>query len=265
MKKIVAIIQARMGSSRLPNKIMFEVLNKPLIAWMVSRARFSSHIDEIVIATTKNKSDDVIEKWANEEGIRIYRGSESDVLDRYYKCAVFCQAEIIIRLTSDCPLIDPEIIDSMLQLYKENNFDYISNSEPYPSSWPDGMDVSIFNMPSLQTAWKKANLPSEREHVTFYFWKNPNLFKCYKFDNKMDMSKYRVTIDYEEDYILIKNIIEAFGENNVLSYSGASMSKIINFLNDNPKIFELNSKYYHGIGWESALNRDKNYLAGEGK
>ena len=255
--KIVAIIQARMGSTRLPDKVLLPVLGKPLLGWMLGRVAKCSEIDDIIVATTTDPRDNNIVHFAQSIGCKTYRGSEDDVLDRYYQAASLVSADVIIRITADCPLLDPQVLDQMIRYFTSEELDFLSNSEPLPSSWPDGMDVSIVNFDSLQLAWKQAVKPSEREHVTFYFWNNPSLFKCKRIEHEPNWSKYRVTIDYQEDFDLIKAIIEHFDNSGHAGINDVLMKDIVNFLNENPALYNLNEKYTRGMGWKPALERDK--------
>ena len=257
--KTVAIIQARMGSTRLPNKVLMPVLGKPLLGWMLNRVSSCKEVDEIIVATTTDSGDDAIAQYAQSVGCRLYRGSEEDVLDRYYQAACLVRSDAIVRITADCPLLDPKVLGAMIRRFAVGDFDFLSNSEPLPSSWPDGMDVSIISFDALTMAWQKAVKPSDREHVTFYFWNNPAEFKCSRIDHKPDWSKYRITIDYPEDFELIKTIIEHFctGAGDLLAISNVSMEEIVTFLEATPDVFGLNEKYTRGLGWKPALERDK--------
>lgn len=167
---ITAIIQARMGSTRFPGKVLKEILGKSILWHLISRIEKAKLINEIVIATTKNEIDRPILKFAEENGIKSYAGSEEDVLDRYYQAAKKFSADPIVRITADCPLMDPEVIDSVVQFYLDNKYDYVANTLE-PITFPDGMDVEVFSFKNLEKIWKEAILPSQREHVTFYFWK----------------------------------------------------------------------------------------------
>jgi spore coat polysaccharide biosynthesis protein SpsF len=258
---VIAIIQARMSSTRLPGKVLMPVLGKPVLHWMLERVSLSKEIDEVILATTTSKCDDQIEEFALSVGCHFYRGSEDDVLDRYYQAAnsLAESPSAIVRLTGDCPLIDPNIIDNMINNYKENNFDFLSNSEPLPSSWPDGMDVSVISFEALKKAWAESVIPSEREHVTFHFWNNPHDFKCHRVEHVPSLSKYRLTLDYIEDFYLIKNIIEFF-ENQGECMKKVSMDDIIKYINENIGLFEINSMFTRGLGWQDSFARDKNKI-----
>ncbi len=207
MKK-VAIIQARMTSTRLPGKVLKEVLGKPLLAYQIERVKRSKLVDEIVIATTINETDIPIVNLCDKLGIKYYRGSEEDVLSRYYEAAVIAKADIIIRLTSDCPVIDPYVIDQVINYYliSNNNYDYVSNS--LVRTFPRGMDTEVFSFEALVNAYYNAKKKYEREHVTPYIYQNTDKFQIANVENKSNESKYRWTVDTEEDFLLIKKIIE---------------------------------------------------------
>jgi spore coat polysaccharide biosynthesis protein SpsF len=257
--KIVAIIQARMGSSRLPSKVLKPVMGKPLLGWMLDRLSGCNKLDDIIVATTTHDNDDVIEKFVNDYGRQVYRGSQEDVLDRYYRAASIHQADVIVRITADCPLLDPIIVDEMVTRFTHLDLDFLSNSEPLPSAWPDGMDVSIMSFEALSMAWRDSIKPSDREHVTFYFWNNLNLFKCKREDHNPDLSRYRLTIDYQEDFDLLRKIIEHFGRKSHDRIKSISMLEIIDFLQQNPEIFGLNEMHKRGSGWESSFELDKKF------
>ncbi|WP_017726250.1 cytidylyltransferase domain-containing protein [Halalkalibacterium ligniniphilum] len=205
--KVVAIIQARMGSTRLPGKVLKAVMGKPLLAYQLDRLLKAESVDEIVIATTNQKADDPIVAFCKEKGIPYYRGSEMDVLSRYYEAAKKYQADAIVRMTSDCPIIDPSVVEEVIAVYKTGVYEYVSNT--LERSFPRGMDTEIFSMAILKKAYDEADQPFEREHVTPYFYLHQSLFKlgnvCCKHG---DMSEHRWTVDTEEDFALIKTIIE---------------------------------------------------------
>jgi len=254
MKKF-AIIQARMGASRLPNKVLLELLpGKTVLECMVERVKRAKLVDEIIIATTNNEKDLPLIEYLKNKGQKFFVGEENDVLDRYYQSAKNFGAkndDAIIRLTADCPVIDPANIDRLLETYLKGEHDFVSNSlEPY--SWPDGMDTEIFSFKNLERAWKEAKLPSHREHVTFYFWQNPDKFKIYYDKNEKNLSMYRLTLDYQEDFELLKTIYEYFKDR----HFDFEMKEVIDFLDANPKIKEINSEAKRNAGWQSALDKD---------
>jgi spore coat polysaccharide biosynthesis protein SpsF len=215
-KKIVAITQARMGSTRLPGKVLKIIGNQTLLELHLIRAQKSQLISELILATTTESTDDVIIGISEKMGIPTVRGSESDVLDRYYQAAKKTHADIVVRVTSDCPLIDPIVMDKVIEAHLKNGADFTSNI--VNRTYPDGMDVEVFNFPVLEKAWKEAQDPSDREHVTYYIWKNSNgnghnLFTSFDVLSGMgsDYSNIRLTVDYDEDYLKVKSLVETFG------------------------------------------------------
>ncbi|MBI5221600.1 MAG: glycosyltransferase family protein, partial [Candidatus Magasanikbacteria bacterium] len=171
--KTVAIIQARMGSTRLPGKSLMNIDGRPIINYVFDRVSNSVLIDEVWLATTTNAEDNVLERWAQDQNIKYFRGSSDDVLDRYYQTALLSGANTVIRITGDCPLVDPRVIDMVLGEYQKGGFDYVCNTQP--PTFPDGLDVEVFSFVSLEKTWKEAKLKSEREHVTPYIWKNSTI------------------------------------------------------------------------------------------
>jgi len=254
MKNILIIIQARMGSSRLPGKILKEVLDKPLLYFLIKRLKLVNTPNKLIIATTTSKKDDPIVEFAKNHNIDYYRGSEDDVLDRYYQTALKFDGEIIVRITADCPLMDPELVDMGIELLISRNFDYVSDN--HPETYPDGYDVEVFTFNALETAWKEGKLPSEREHVTPYIWKNPNLFKLGVYKSDVDLSSFRITIDEEDDYILISKIFEAFKGN----WLNIRLKDVINFLRKNPEVLKINERYIRNEGYLKSLEEDKKFL-----
>ena len=242
---IVAIIQARMGSSRLSGKIMLQACKKPLLQHMIERIKFTETVDKIVVATSINKNDDVIEDFCKENKILCFRGSENDVLSRYKMASDMTHADIIVRLTSDTPLLNHTILDEVVKTYTKNNYDYVSNCLPLPRTYPDGINVEVFSKKILDEMYHNAKKPSEREHVSLYVVMQPKKYKLYRVDYLKDVSHYRFNLDYELDYQLIKEI---FGN---LYYKNQhfTMEDIIKFLEENPLIFNINSKIkpYEGI------------------
>ena len=259
---IVAIIQARMSSSRLSGKIMLQACKKPLLQHMIERIQFTETVDKIVIATSTNYNDDVIEDFCKENKILCFRGSENDVLSRYKMVADIIRADIIVRLTSDTPLLDHIILDKVVKVYTKNKYDYVSNCFPLPRTYPDGMNVEVFSKKILDEMHYNAKKPSEREHVSLYVVMQPEKYKIYRVDYLKDVSHYRFNLDYELDYQLIKEIFENLYYEN----QHFTMEDVIKFLEENPSIFNINSKIkpYEGIlksfedenkkGFETAKN-----------
>lgn len=237
MKKIVAIIQARVGSTRLPGKVLLDLKGKTVLNHVVDRVKKSKYIDEVIVATTDLEQDDKIVDECNKIGCKYFRGSESDVLSRYYLCAKENKADIVIRITSDCPLIDFNIIDNMIEkfLYKQNsNIDYMNNTlEP---TLPRGYDVEIFSFRALVKANFEAKLDYEREHVTPYIYFNPDKFNLSLFRYRYDYSKYRLTLDTKEDFEVISSIFESlYDVNNYFL-----LEDVIKYMEYNPEIVQIN-------------------------
>ena len=248
----IAIIQARMSSTRLPGKILFEIApEKTILSCMLERVAASKEIDKTIIATTTNPKDHVLVDYLEKAGQPYYVGNENDVLDRYYQAALVHgakQGDIIVRMTSDCPIIDPKVIDETIQFFKSGDFDYASNNlEPY--TYADGMDTEVFSFNTLEKTWKEATIPAHREHVTFYMWKNPNIFKIGQYKNhKPNQAGYRLTIDYSVDYELLKEVYKNLYPKDPLF----SNDMIVEFLNQHPEVKNLNSETERNKSWKAA-------------
>tara|TARA_B100002052_G_scaffold293064_1_gene315612 strand:+ start:1798 stop:2532 length:735 start_codon:yes stop_codon:yes gene_type:complete len=233
---IVAIIQARRGSTRLPDKIFLELKQKSVISHVVDRLLPSKKINKIVIATTKNKLDDKLELWAKENNIDIFRGDENDVLSRYYHSAVKFNADIIVRITADDPLKDYNIIDNAIQLLLDKKIDFVCNNNPV--SFPEGLDVEVMTFRALKKCFLEASTDYQKEHVTQYIHQNKNKFNYFNIMNNENLSSLRWTLDTEEDYIFIKEIYDNLYEKNKIFLT----DDILDFLNQNKKLLEINNK-----------------------
>lgn len=213
--RTVAIVQARMGSTRLPGKVLREVGGKPLLAWQLERLEAAWSLDEVVVATSGSPLDDPIKAFCQEAGFECFRGSEVDVLDRYYRCAVSFDAEVIVRVTSDCPMLDPDVVDGVVERFHEaprGSLDFVANTAPPPGRFPDGMDVEVFSRSALRATWEEAREPAEREHVTFAIWQHPERFKLERMgtDDGVDLSDVRLTIDTPDDLAAFEEIVDHF-------------------------------------------------------
>jgi len=244
--KIVAIIQARMGSTRLPGKVMKEILGKPVILWDLDRISPSKLIDEIVVAIPYGKENDVIVDTIKEYNDKIVttRGSEDDVLDRYYQAAVKTDADVVVRITSDCPLIDPVVIDNVIEQFLDNDCDYCSNS--LIRTYPRGLDTEVFSFKALEKAWNEATKDYEREHVTLYIIENPYKFKLLNVANDIDLSHLRWTLDTKEDFEFINAVCKRIIPKKQLSL----MDDVLELLSKEPELIEINrhieQKQVHG-------------------
>jgi len=226
-----------------------EVMGRPLLSYQIEQLRFSKRIDEIIIATTANKDDDLIAEFSAKAGVKVFRGSENDVLDRFFQAAKKYNAEHIMRLTADCPLIQPDICDKIASLYFELGCDYVKTGQTFA----EGLDCEIFSFNALERAWKDAQLKSEREHATLYFNNQPELFKIKTAENKTDDSRYRITVDVVEDYVVVKAIIKDL-------YNGNDdyirIEEIKAFLESNPKVFAVNKCVTRNEGLLKSLDED---------
>ncbi|MBD2680429.1 MULTISPECIES: cytidylyltransferase domain-containing protein [Nostoc] len=205
--KTIIIVQARMTSTRLPGKVLKRVLNKPLLEYQIERLRRVKLADAIVIATTTNDTDRPIIELCDRLFIPYFRGSEEDVLARYYKAAKEHHADVVVRLTSDCPLIDPQVIDKVIQFYLEDKYDYVSNS--LERSYPRGMDTEVFSFLALEQAFLEATAQPDREHVTPFIYMHPERYRLGNIVYSENQNSHRWTVDTADDFELIKRIIEA--------------------------------------------------------
>lgn len=211
MSGTVAILQARMGSERLPGKVLKDLAGEPMIARVVARARRAKSLDRVIVATTTDASDDAVSELCARRGWPLYRGSPSDLLDRYYQAAKLHSAATVVRITCDCPLIDPELIDRVVGFFRQDEpADYASSTLP-PRSFPRGLELEVFSFAALERAWKEDRNPAWREHVTPYFYRHPELFKLKGLVDGQDRSALRLSVDTPEDFDLVRRIYEAFG------------------------------------------------------
>ncbi len=232
----VAIIQARMGSTRFPGKVLKHILGKPMLERMIERVKRAKLIDQIVVATTTNPQDNSITRLTDSLNISSFRGSATDVLSRYYLAAKKYHADIIVRLTGDCPVIDPVIIDTVVKTYLKDKWDYVSNV--HIRSFPRGMDTEVFSFRALTTAWKQARSAYNREHITPYIYAHSQLFKLKQVIAPPPLSRpdLRLTVDESADLRLVRKIYQAFYS----SHPHFTLLDIIAFLDQNPAIKSIN-------------------------
>jgi len=237
MKNILIISQARMASSRLPGKVLRNVFGKPLLWYLMERLKLVKKVNRILIATGSPETNQPIIDFAKEQNIDYFIGNEDDVLDRYYQAAKHYKGNIIVRITSDCPLMDPDLIDQGLEMFLNGNYAYISNG--HPPTYPDGFDIEIFSFKALETAWMEAKLPSEREHVTLYIRDKKNDFKRNNFENDKNYEEYRLTVDTKEDFALISKIIENFYD----QWETFTVQDVVKLMEQNPRLKQINIQY----------------------
>lgn len=219
--KIVAIIQARMGSTRLPGKVMLPIGTKSMLTRVVRRVQKSQVLDRVIVATSTQPDDNRIEEECNILNVPCFRGSETDVLDRYFHAAKQYEADLIVRITADCPVIDPQIIDLVVMKCIQSKADYASNC--FQRTYPRGLDVEVFTFDALEKAWKEANLSFQRSHVTPYIHRNPDLFELESVTDPSDASAYRWTVDTQEDLSLVRTIYQRLGDHGEFSWQDALM------------------------------------------
>ena len=247
--KIVAILQARMNSSRLRGKVMMKLANKPVLAHIVERLSYCKMIEKIVVATTIEDSDDVVNDYCINNKIDCYRGKVDDVLDRYYNTAKIYGADPIVRITCDCPVIDPVVVDSVITGYLSGEYD----SYGLGGKFPDGLDCTVYSFSALEKAWEEARLTSEREHVGPYIENNPNLFKNGSLELFNNLDQHRWTLDVSNDYELLSRIFDSLYRVNSPFFS----HEILQFLKRNPELSEINNKVVRNEGYIKSLEKDK--------
>ncbi len=240
--KVVCIIQARMAASRLPGKVLKELGDKPMLAWMVVRARRAKFIDEVVVATTTDPEDDVVAFFCEEQGYPFYRGSMHDVLDRYYQAARLFEAKVIVRLTADCPLIDPGMLDSNIQTFLDADppLDFAANRLPMERTVPIGLDTEICTFSALETAWREAKEPHHREHVMPFFYEHPERFNNLHITHEPDCGHLRWTVDTPEDWMLLKEIVAHFDGRDDFRWE-----EVLALVKAQPELSEINAEVEH--------------------
>ena len=247
---ICCIIQARTGSARLPKKVIQKIDNDlTVLDYVIDQVKYSQKIEKIIVATTDLIEDDLICKYANLQKIECFRGSSEDVLDRFYQCAKKYSAKTIVRITADNPLIDPNIIDKVINEY--NKCDFITNT--LERTFPYGTEVEVFSFVSLEKAWENAKKPSEREHVTPFIRNPKNKFVLKNIKNQKNISNFRYTVDKLEDLQLVKEIIKNISTRPIF------LQDIIKLNKDKPEIFEINKNIKHD-GYLSSIEKDEQYF-----
>lgn len=248
---ITAIVQARMGSIRLPGKVLIDIQGKPLLAHVIDRIREAKLIDQIVIATTDNEKDRAIVEFAQSQGISYYIGSEEDVLDRFYQAAKEYGANIIIRITPDDPFKDPEVIDKVGGYYlsHKGKYDYVSNT--IKPTYPEGLDVEVFSFGALEKAWREAKKSSDREHVTPYIWNHPEIFKLANVENDADLSHLRWTLDNKADLRFTREVYAKLYHGQVFL-----MKDILALLHAEPELRYINQGIARNAGYLKSLEQE---------
>ena len=245
---MLTLIQARRGSSRLPDKVSLDLCGQPLLVRQVERVQRATLAGRVAVITTDEASDDPLADLCAAHGIDVFRGSALDLLDRHYQAARhFGETEVVVKIPSDCPLIDPAVIDRVLGFFAahKGQYDFVSNL--HPATYPDGNDVEVMTLGALETAWREARRPLEREHTTPFFWENPQRFRLANvaWETRLDYSmSHRFTIDYPADYQFIKAVYEALYPGN----PAFNLGDILTLLKQRPDIYGLNADLA-GVNW----------------
>lgn len=245
-------MQARMGSSRLPGKVLADIGGKTMVQRVVERIAAAHSVDKVVVATTDSPEDDLLAGRLTAAGIcDVFRGSVDDVLSRFFECAKSYGADVVVRGTADDPLKDPQIVDRAIGLLNmDSTLDYCSNTiEP---SYPEGLDIEVMRFRALERAHKEAKLPSEREHVTPYIWKHGRLFNTLNFKSERDLKDWRWTVDKPEDLEFMRRIFDHFRGRPLVSYQ-----EVISWLDANPAIRQINSGTGRNEGYLKSIQSEK--------
>ncbi len=253
---LVAVLQARFSSTRLPGKVLNPLLGEPMLGRQLERIKRAACIDHLVIATSTEASDDAIAALCDAMGVTCYRGSLDDVLDRMYRAAAETAADSFMRLTGDCPLVDPRVLDELARFFRNGGYDYASNTiEP---TYPDGLDAEVMRLQCLEVAWREAELPSEREHVTPFIYNRPERFRLGSFKRDPDLSALRWTVDESADFEFVNAVYESLypGDPNF------GTDDILELLRQRPELAAINLGPERNEGFLKSLLRDKAYLQG---
>lgn len=248
--KVLAVIQARFSSARLPGKVLAPILGKPMLQCMIERVQRSGVVDEVVVATSVESSDDELEKLCLDIGVQCHRGSLDDVLTRFVSAVSSVGADHVVRLTGDCPLMDAEVIDKTVQTYLDGDYDYVSNVSP--PTFPDGLDVEVFSVEALETAGKLADKGSEREHVTPYIRNHPDLFRLGSFTGEQDLSSKRWTVDEPADLEFVRSVFLHLSDKSVFGYRD-----VVELLESRPELEMINAGFVRNEGMEKSLKQDR--------
>lgn len=259
--KILTVIQARLGSSRLPGKVLRPLGRGSVLSEMVRRVRASRHAGQVVVATTTDPQDDALVAHCEAHNLSVFRGHPTDLLDRHYQAMKAFRAEAVVKIPSDCPLIDPKAIDRVLGYFEINAaaLDYVSNL--HPQSYPDGNDVEVMTAAALERAWREATKPYEREHTTPYLWDNPERFRLGNvlWEKGIDLSRtHRWTLDYPEDYELIRAVYDALAPRD----PSFDVDAIVRLVDSRPELKRLNAAHL-GYAWYNGHAKELKTLSGK--
>ena len=247
--KTVAIIQARMSSTRLPGKVLMPLAGEPVLWHVVNRIRTCKSITEVVVATSTDITDGAIEDWCLDAGVSCYRGSLDDVLDRYYQASLLHSADAVVRITADCPAVDPTIVDEVVYEFLAGKYDFYGLS----GKFPDGLDCTVFGFNALARAWREANLPSEREHVGPYIEKHPEIFKSGGLIKYNGLSHHRWTLDEPRDYEFLKTVFSRLYQRDRIFLA----SDVLALLENEPDLMRINGDIVRNEGYLNSLIKER--------
>jgi spore coat polysaccharide biosynthesis protein SpsF (cytidylyltransferase family) len=252
--QVLAVIQARLGSTRLPGKTLAEIAGRPMLAHVVERARAIPGVGGVVLATTDRPEDERLVEFARQAGLPWIRGSEADVLDRFHLGLERYPAEVVVRVTPDCPLLDPEVSGLVLAEYvrRAGEVDYVSNV--HPPTYPDGLDTEVISREALEAAWREADLPSDREHVTSYVWHRPGRFRLANVAHARDLSALRWTVDTAADLEFVRAVYAALSPDGRRRFG---MDEVLDLLAARPQLGGLNAGIRRNEGYERSLQADR--------
>jgi spore coat polysaccharide biosynthesis protein SpsF (cytidylyltransferase family) len=248
-ERAIVVVQVRLGSTRLPRKALAEIGGRPMLAHVAGRAAAIPGIAGVVVATTVNAADDELVARAREAGLDCIRGSEADVLDRFRLAAHETKADAVVRVTADCPLLDPAVSGHVLAEYlrRRPSIDYVSNvHEP---TYPDGLDTEVVSVEALETAAREARLPSDREHVTPYLWRQPERFRLANVEHDENLSGHRWTVDTEADLSFVRAVFEVLGR----EADRAGLTEVLKVVTEHPELRALNAGIRRNEGFERSL------------
>lgn len=248
--KIIAIIQARMSSTRLPGKVLMPLAGKPVLWHVVRRIRACQTITKVVVATSTDTTDDAIEAWCQSTDVSCFRGSLSDVLDRYYQAGLVHAADVVVRITADCPAVDPTIVDEVVRGFLAGGYEYYGLA----GEFPDGLDCTVFAFSALARAWREALLASEREHVGPYIEKHPEIFKSGSLKKFSGLSHYRWTLDEPRDYEFLQRVFSRLYQQDQIFLA----SEVLALLENAPELMKLNNDIVRNEGYLRSLIKDEN-------
>ncbi|GAA5159286.1 glycosyltransferase family protein [Viridibacterium curvum] len=249
--RVLAILQARVSSTRLPRKVLLPLLGEPMLARQIERIRRAQRIDKLIVATSSDPSDDPLEALCSQIGVECYRGSLNDVLDRFAQAAMLDRPDHVVRLTGDCPLTDPQLIDRVIVRHLSSGADYTSNVAP--PSFPDGLDVEVMRLTALEAAHQEAALQSEREHVTQYLVKHPDFFMHASVCSEVDLSHLRWTVDEPDDLQLVERVYAALYPAN----PAFGMQDVLRLLDEQPELITFNTAHQRNEGLAISIARDE--------